>query len=175
MISKKYFLITFVFFLLVEPVYSRDQNKFAINQNANHDSIRTVFVIPSDGIKPSQIARWEARLIENGYNVIDRSKIEKIIKEQSQQVSGLIENNIEIGKIAGADAILNLDETMDNTYDLAVKLISISTGEILFVATCYYNPSKYTSEQRKEVQDSILIWMESIFDKYKKAVCEISQ
>lgn len=79
-------------------------------------------------------------------NIIERSQITKLIDEQALQQSGMIDNTAaaEIGKIAGADAIIIGDLTdyiiWDNvsgsgsTISFSLRMIEVQSGKVIFNA-----------------------------------------
>ncbi|NJO02550.1 MAG: hypothetical protein HC880_13440, partial [Bacteroidia bacterium] len=95
----------------------------------------------------------------NTYEVIERSRLDQILKEQNLQVSGLVDDNqaVEIGKLLGLDALVTgslsyeyKDETGQSSYkdkngnvhttysltrtvtaEARMKIISIKTAQIL--------------------------------------------
>lgn len=104
------------------------------------------------------------RLINNGFTVVERNKMNNIITEQNFAESGLIDpdtSNIELGKLIGADYILtgslvNYDveerkfrgygietKTTVLTVDLNINIVSINTGAIEFSKT-YRNAQSFS-------------------------------
>ncbi|MCX7024843.1 MAG: RICIN domain-containing protein [Spirochaetes bacterium] len=69
--------------------------------------------------------------------VLDRGSVEKLLAEYEFQTSDLADTSkaVQLGKLAGADAIVIGSLNMvGSTYYLTVKLVSVSTGEILATA-----------------------------------------
>lgn len=114
-----------------------------------------IAVLPFENVSNVQaedIGNRLAALIEAGlvqqkrFNIIERSQLEKILKEQGLSMSGFAEGSIEPGKIKGVDAVLLgkittiwvvtepesifYTVTIKTKVEANVKLIDTETGEI---------------------------------------------
>lgn len=76
-----------------------------------------------------------------GFDVVERSDIERLVKEQKLSVSGFIDPKeaVAIGKLTGADTIvLGTGELDPNDKDkltyLVIKVISLKTGSVIITA-----------------------------------------
>jgi len=66
------------------------------------------------------------------YKVIERKQIQKVLDEQSFQLTGATENVVELGKILGVDRIVTGSLTkLGKEFTLVMKLIDAETGEVL--------------------------------------------
>ena len=67
------------------------------------------------------------------YNVVERGKIDEILKEQKLQISGCVEEClIDVGKILGAkQIILGSVGKLGSVYTISVKLVDANSGELL--------------------------------------------
>lgn len=150
------------------------EEELIVNQFANHNSIKTIFVVTSDSDNELLVNSWEKKLLEVGYNVVSRNKILVLLDEHQLAMAG-ISNSIKIGEIVGADAVLFVDAKVNNSDPNSfaqrtdIKLISISTGEILMIAE-YFDIGI-----PKDVLESGVIWFNNVFIKYKSRVEELEK
>jgi hypothetical protein len=88
--------------------------------------------------------KMEMALLQAGFNLIERSKINKIIKEQNLIKSGLSENNIiEIGRLLNADIVVfgtipqwSFYRSTDDGYlEIITKGICVDSGAVVFKGT----------------------------------------
>jgi len=84
-------------------------------------------------------SKVESILLNMGYRVVDRSCIDKIIKEQKLSVSGAVnrEQQIEIGKLSGADYMLLGAVSTEygiflapNKTKIQFRIINLKTAEV---------------------------------------------
>jgi len=108
--SKKIYLTCILSIFVIGK--SQDDSPMAVNMNCDHERIKTIFVIVDHTI-PEFYANfyqssWENALLEAGYNVITRSKIEAILDEQRLSLVGLTNEQMmsKVGKLVEADGIL---------------------------------------------------------------------
>jgi len=125
-----------VLLILISPILAEEE--LIINQHADHSIINSVFVITLNS-NDAEGQMWEKKLLEVGYNVLSRDKIEVLFEEHQLAMSGLT-NSIKIGELVGADAVLFVDSKVNDNdspnnfaQNVEIKLISISTGEILMI------------------------------------------
>ena len=97
-----------------------------------------IFDFENNGLEPYEVRQLSTRLeselvIVNKYNVVERSKIDEILKEQKLQMSGCVEEClIEIGNMIGAKkVILGSVGIMGKNYTSSARLVNAETGEIL--------------------------------------------
>lgn len=180
--------------ILSIPLFSQEviQNgDLIVNIRADHNSIRSIFVVANSMFITNRgtmdysddIRRiWERNLLKSGYDVITRDEMEHIIQEQSLTLSGLIEEDqaIKIGKIVGADAVLFIEDSgilyvisdslFQSPKDIKTKLLSISTGQILFISDYYCWDSLDFNEEKK-----LWDWVNNLFVQYKIKVSGIQK
>lgn len=151
--------------------------KLVVNSKAIHNGIETIVVM---GDSPS---RWQKVIMESGYNIVDRSKIETIIDEQKLSLAGLSKEaqGVKVGELVGADAIL-LTEITANTlssirlFTEEAKLVSVKTGEILFIANFnatfdgFLGANKAGRNKVKTLAAKSKIWREGLLSQYKDQV-----
>jgi NAD kinase len=84
-------------------------------------------------------------LLRYGYDVVERAKLEKILKEFKLSSSGMVDDSkaVKVGKLAGADAIIiGNDETIsrssDNLKHLVLKLLDTETGSVMIAMKLPY-------------------------------------
>jgi hypothetical protein len=74
----------------------------------------------------------------NSYNMITRTEIDSIIKEQNFQYSGFVDDNaaVSLGKLLGAQAIIIGDIAgADYTRRLVFRCLDVETGKILAISS----------------------------------------
>jgi curli biogenesis system outer membrane secretion channel CsgG len=89
------------------------------------------------GAPPELSEKLSIRLTQSGrFKVIDRSKLELILKEQKLSLTGIIapEKMKELGKLYGIDALL-FGRKMQTSEMMVFKLIDVNTGVILWADT----------------------------------------
>jgi hypothetical protein len=97
------------YLLLISIFISGCAPNMAIKPGYDFSGIKRIAVLNFDGEKGSAAADiFILELMKKGFDVIERSRIESIIKEQDLGASGLIEPSTakSIGKIFGVDAII---------------------------------------------------------------------
>jgi len=75
------------------------------------------------------------------YIILERDRMDEILKEQEFQISGCTTNEcfIEIGKLLNVEQlIIGSISQVGSTYSISARIISVETGEILTVATYDY-------------------------------------
>ena len=82
-------------------------------------------------------------LLENGFNVIDRSSLQATLKENNLSLSGLTEgkNIIKLGKLINVNSICQVTYShsrylvydKNNTHNIAIKIIDIETGKYIYL------------------------------------------
>lgn len=97
-----------------------------------------VFEFENNGLEPFEVRQLSTRLeselvIVNKYKVVERSKIDEILKEQKLQLSGCVEEClIEIGNMVGAKkVIVGSVGIFGSDYTSSARLVNAETGEIL--------------------------------------------
>lgn len=97
-----------------------------------------VFEFQNNGLEPHEVrqlsTRLESELVKIGkYDVVERSKIDEILKEQKLQMSGCVEEClIDVGKMLGAkQIILGSVGKLGNLYTITAKLVDATSGRML--------------------------------------------
>lgn len=94
-------------------------------------------------------ALMEAVYSTGKIRIIERAKLDNILKELKLQNSGLIDDATakQIGKVAGVDYICygSLSE-VEELYFVKVKAIDVQTGELCALTTGYISPDDYINE-----------------------------
>ncbi|UOG43568.1 FlgO family outer membrane protein [Leptospira noguchii] len=88
-----------------------------------------------------------SRLITKMYDpgkilLVEKSQLERLIDEQSFQKSGLVlsNQNLEIGRLSGADLILlGTVQFDDQSFLLQLRVVSLQSGEILAATESVFN------------------------------------
>ena len=128
----KYFKILLIILMYISGnLFSQDKKYIA------------VLDLDGEGISHSETkiisSRLRTDLINtNKFIVIEREKVNEILKEQGFQLSGCTSNQcvVEAGKILGVEQIVagNIGK-IGKLYTLSIRLIDIETGEVLKTAT----------------------------------------
>jgi TonB family protein len=97
-----------------------------------------VFEFENNGLELFEVrqlsTRLESELVKLGkYNVVERTKIDEILKEQKLQMSGCVEEClIDVGKMLGAkQVIIGSVGRLDNIYTITAKLVDATSGQML--------------------------------------------
>jgi TonB family protein len=97
-----------------------------------------VFDFENNGLKKYEVRQLSTRLESEvvkigGFRVVERTKIDEILKEQKFQMSGCVDEClIEIGKMMGAkQIILGSVGELAGLYTITVKLVDAETGELI--------------------------------------------
>ena len=95
-----------------------------------------VFEFENNGLEPHEVrqlsTRLESELVKvGGFKVVERNKIDEILKEQKLQISGCVEEClIDVGKMLGAKQIvLGSVGKIDGLFTISAKLVDAETGE----------------------------------------------
>ncbi len=123
---------------------------YTVSPKFNPDSIGTVAVFsrlegaPEPSLDKVAYDAAALQLLKTGkIDVVDRARVEDILKEQEFSHSGFVDQKtaVRLGKLLGARAVLfldfiNFEEDMDSyTVRVNAKLIDVETGRILYVAS----------------------------------------
>ena len=99
-----------------------------------------VFDFENNGLEPYEVrqlsTRLESELVKVGkYNVVERSKIDEILKEQKLQMSGFVEEEylIDVGKMLGAKQVVlgSIGRITDDYYTITAKLVDVKSSEMI--------------------------------------------
>ncbi|EMO04092.1 hypothetical protein LEP1GSC116_0673 [Leptospira interrogans serovar Icterohaemorrhagiae str. Verdun HP] len=87
--------------------------------------------------------------------LVEKSQLGRLIDEQSFQKSGLIlsNQNLEIGRLSGADLILlGTVQFDDQSFLLQLRVVSLQSGEILAVAESVFDSDDSLYNQYRSVK-----------------------
>lgn len=142
-----------VFILLISFAFlsgCRSSVDIVISRHVDPDGIKRIAIFKMDRLsyrdndKISDLLTHE--FLRLGYDVVERTEIEKLIKEQKLGASGFVDPDqaVAIGKLAGADSIVigsgALEEkTRDELKYFTVKIIDLKTGSVAVTATLMKN------------------------------------
>ena len=99
-----------------------------------------VFDFENNGLEAHQVrqitSRLESELVKiEGLKVVERNKIDELLKEQRLQMSGFIEENylIDVGKMLGAKQVVlgSIGRITDDYYTITAKLVDVETSEMI--------------------------------------------
>ena len=101
-------------------------------------TVIAVFEFENNGLEPREVrqlsTRLESEMVKLGdFKVVERSKIDDILKEQKLQISGNVEEAlVDVGKLLGANQIiLGSIGKIGEVYTLSAKLVDVESGELL--------------------------------------------
>ncbi|MEW6556898.1 MAG: CsgG/HfaB family protein [Elusimicrobiota bacterium] len=185
----KNFTYLFLFFLFLIGCATKPQIKTfyncAFSPNLDYSKNYRTIVLP---VTTEVVQNIDSNLINVLYNftslkllrigkfsLIERMKVEKLIKEQDFGISGKIDikTAAKIGKILGAEIVVltEIDELkpvplLDNQYDslVYIRLIDSTTGEILYYAEGDAGP--FTIGTIDSLKCSIAKALEPLFYRY---------
>tara|TARA_Y100001935_G_C17272036_1_gene492508 strand:+ start:108 stop:719 length:612 start_codon:yes stop_codon:yes gene_type:complete len=107
-----------------------------INFGLSQKTTVAVFEFENNGLDKSDVRiiteRMQSEFVKaDGYKVVERSKIDNILKEQKFQNSGCVDEClIEIGKMVGAkEALIGSVGKLGNLFTITARLVDVSTGE----------------------------------------------
>ena len=115
-----------------------------------------VFDFSNNGLEVHQVkqltSRLESELVKvGGFKVVERNKIDEILKEQKLQMSGCVEEClIDVGNMLGAKQVVlgDVGKITDNYFTISVKLVDAETGEM--VRTADYDAENGLSQLFKD-------------------------
>ena len=99
-----------------------------------------VFDFENNGLEAHQVrqitSRLESELVKiEGLKVVERNKIDELLKEQRLQMSGFIEEGylIDVGKMLGAKQVVlgSIGRITDDYYTITAKLVDVETSEMI--------------------------------------------
>ena len=100
-----------------------------------------VFDFENNGLETNEVrqlsTRLESELVKLGdFKVVERTKIDEVLKEQKLQMSGCAEEClIDVGEILGANQIiLGSIGKIGGLYTLSAKLVDVESGELLMAS-----------------------------------------
>ena len=109
-----------------------------------------VFDFSNNGLSQNEVRtltdRLRTELVQTGKcNVVERSKIDDILKEQKFQLSGCVDEClIEVGKMLGATSVvIGSIGKVGNTFTISARIVDAETGE---VETAFSYDSMYDIE-----------------------------
>ena len=121
--NKVYYKQFLIYIIMLTTIFSKEPINVA------------VLKLDNAGLRSSEIDlltnRLQSEFVKTGsYNVIERSKIDKMLMEQKFQLGDLSTDNlISIGNILGAEQILvGTAGRFNSIYTLSVRLIDAETG-----------------------------------------------
>jgi hypothetical protein len=96
-----------------------------------------VYGIEGRGMAPSDVRTatitLQGELAKYGYRVIERDELNKLFTEQALQLTGGVDQVVQVGRIAGVDKIITgtVGFDGDDIFYYALKLIDVETGEVI--------------------------------------------
>lgn len=142
--------LTLLFFCFALLSGCRSSVDIVISRHVDPDGIKRIAIFKMDRLSYRENDKISDLLIHEflrlGYDVVERTEIEKLIKEQKLGASGFVDPDqaVAIGKMAGADSIVigsgALEEkTRDELKYFTVKIIDLKTGSVVVTANLVKN------------------------------------
>ena len=99
-------------------------------------TVIAVFEFENNGLDPREVrqlsTRLESEMVKLGdFKVVERTKIDDILKEQKLQISGNVEETlVDVGKLLGANQIiLGSIGKIGQVFTLSAKLVDVESGK----------------------------------------------
>ncbi len=136
--------------VLVFTSSCRSSIDIVISRHVDPDDIKRVAIFKMDRLSYRENDKVSDLLIHEflrlGYDVVERTEIERLIKEQKLGVSGFVDPNqaVAIGKLAGADSIVIgsgalEDKQRDVLKYFTIKVIDLKSGSVVITANLTRN------------------------------------
>jgi len=144
-------IITFLSVLIMLVLQCKSNVEVVISKHGNPDEIKKVAVFKINKLGYYHTAEKISDLLIHeflklGFDVVERSDIDRLVKEQKLSISGFIDPKeaVAIGKLTGADTIVigtgELDrQDKDMLTYLVIKVISLKTGSVIITANLKKN------------------------------------
>ena len=128
----------------------RSSIDIVISRHIDPDDIKRVAIFKMDRLSYRENDKISDLLIHEflrlGYDVVERTEIERLIKEQKLGASGFVDPNqaVAIGKLAGADSIVIgsgalEDKQRDVLKYFTIKVIDLKSGSVVITANLTRN------------------------------------
>lgn len=128
----------------------RSSIDIVISRHVDPDEIKRVAIFKMDRLSYRENDKVSDLLIHEflrlGYDVVERTEIERLIKEQKLGASGFVDPNqaVAIGKLAGADSIVIgsgalEDKQRDVLKYFTIKVIDLKSGSVVITANLTRN------------------------------------
>jgi hypothetical protein len=108
---------------------------------ANLDKVAVLDVsgsVRGDAVKDQIASFFEMELLKKGYTPVERSQVQKILKEQEFQASGVTSDAdaVKAGQILNVSAVMLVNiPVIKEEINMTAKLIDVQDGSILWIGT----------------------------------------
>lgn len=139
-----------ILFIALGMLRCKSAMDIVISRHADPDDIRRIAIFKMDRLsyrendKVSDLLTHE--FLRLGFDVVERTELERLVKEQKLSMSGLIDPNqaVAIGKLAGADSIVMGSGALeDRQHDVlkyfTIKIIDLKSGSVVVTANLTRN------------------------------------
>lgn len=138
--------LSILIFTLVFCSSCRNSMEVVISKHVDPTSIKRVAIFKMDRLSYRENDRISDLLIHEflrlGYDVVERSELERLVKEQKLGASGFVDPNkaVEIGKLAGADSIVIgsgalAEKEKDVLKYFVIKIVDLKSGSVVVTAS----------------------------------------
>lgn len=143
--------LSFLSLLVLMLLQCKSSVEVVISKHGDPDEIKKVAIFKINKLGHYQTSEKISDMLIHeflklGFDVVERSDIERLVKEQKLSVSGFIDPReaVAIGKLTGADTIvIGTGELHQNDKDmltyLIIKVISLKTGSVIITANLTRN------------------------------------
>lgn len=132
-------------FLLFISLSCRSSIEVVISKHVDPNDIKRIAIFKMDRLSYRENDKVSDLLIHEflklGYDVVERTEIDRLVKEQKLGASGLVDPDkaVAIGKLAGADSIvLGSGALEDRNKDIlkyfTIKIIDLKSGSVMITA-----------------------------------------
>ena len=141
--------------ILFPSPYTKTPN-VALNKHTCQKKITSIAIFPFDtsgykgfdagpNLGENAADQYAVELLRIGYNVIERTRINRVIKEQKIQMTGVIDPNdiVKVGKILGIQGmVVGTIAGKPNAWGLTMRMISVESGMVVWSANSNLRPVK---------------------------------
>ena len=135
--------------------YTKNPN-VALNKHTCQKKIISIAIFPFDtsgykgfdagpNLGENAADQYAVELLRIGYNVIERTRINKVLKEQKIQMTGVVDPNdiVKVGKILGIQGmVVGTIAGKPNAWGLTMRMISVESGMVVWSANSNLRPVK---------------------------------
>ncbi|AFM11635.1 CsgG/HfaB family protein [Turneriella parva] len=124
----------------------RNSMEVVISKHVDPTTIKRVAIFKMDRLSYRENDKISDLLIHEflrlGYDVVERTELERLVKEQKLGASGFVDPNkaVEIGKLAGADSIVIgsgalAEKEKDVLKYFVIKIVDLKSGSVVVTAS----------------------------------------
>lgn len=124
--KKSFGIILALTILATLPLHAQNKKRVAVLP------IEPAGVDPSVAVQVTDQVQSVFRNYFTSYEMIDRADIDKVIREQALELTGVTEEGVQVGKLLNADqVVMGRIGKMGKKYTITLKLVDVATGTVL--------------------------------------------